>query len=200
MIEIQSREEWLTLAVQFILDDIFRPVVTVRDTLEVRVGMGFIPDTKTTGRIEGACLPSHRSEGDYNEIYIVPMLNDSLRVLTVLCHELVHAIDNCENKHGKPFRDIAREVGMIAPFTEAHASIDLTRDLNDIIAILGPIPHSKVKPSPPKQQGRSLPVRCSDPECGFKFNASRTQINRAIEANDGDLPCLVCCGSMSVPD
>lgn len=193
---INSREEWLTLASSLILDEIIRPRIEVRESLDVRVGMGFIPDTRTTGKTEGACLPSFRSEAGFNELYISPLINDSLRCLEILAHELCHAVDDCKSNHGGLFAKAAHAIGLLRPLNETHASAELKNELASIFDLLGEIPHSKVTPAEPKQRNRNVRVVCDDHKCGFKFNTSRTQIARIRNANDGDLPCLVCGGCM----
>ncbi|MDP2403742.1 MAG: hypothetical protein Q8M27_07925 [Methylotenera sp.] len=40
------------------------------------------------------------TNSEINEIFISPKLDDSVEVMDTLVHELVHAADNCEHKHG----------------------------------------------------------------------------------------------------
>ena len=35
-----------------------------------------------------------------NEIFITPKYDKAIDILDTLTHELVHAVDNCEHKHG----------------------------------------------------------------------------------------------------
>ena len=193
---INSREEWLTLAADLIINELFLPKFAIRDAFDVRVGMGFIPDTRTTGKIEGACLPTYRSEAGFNEVYISPLINDSLRCLEVLTHELIHAADDCKSGHSGPFAKMAGAVGLMRPFNETHASGELKAALGSIFDVLGEIPHSKVTPAPPRQKNRNVLAVCMDNDCAFKFNTSRTQIGRVLFANGDDIPCLVCGGVM----
>ena len=47
-----------------------------------------------------------------NYIFISPSLDDPVEVLDTLVHELAHAVDDCEHKHGKEFAEIAKLVGL----------------------------------------------------------------------------------------
>ena len=58
---------------------------------------------------------------DSNQIFVSPALLDPVLVLDTLAHELVHAVDDCEHKHGKEFKKIALSLGMIGPMRSAGA-------------------------------------------------------------------------------
>ncbi len=59
-----------------------------------------------------------------NQIFISPALSDSVAVLDTLMHELIHAVDDCENKHGPVFKKMALKLGLKGPMRSAGAGRD----------------------------------------------------------------------------
>jgi hypothetical protein len=90
-----------------------------------------------------------------------------VEVLDTLVHELVHAVDDCQHKHGKEFKKIALSLGMVGPMRSAGAGPDLKEKLVEIAKTLGPYPHGKLKVTHRKVVSRSRP-RAKCPDCGFQ--------------------------------
>ena len=63
----------------------------------------------------GQCWSTKSSAKGINQIFISPTLGDAYDVIDTLVHELVHALDDCQNKHGKEFKKIALKMGMKGP-------------------------------------------------------------------------------------
>lgn len=108
----------------------------------LRVSMGWT--LRGRGRYLAECWPRDCSAIGVNEIFVTPAEDDSVVILDHLTHEIVHAIDDCRNGHGPPFRRIAQAIGMEGPMTYARAGTKLRKRLRDIAAQLGPIPHQKI--------------------------------------------------------
>jgi hypothetical protein len=82
-------------------------------------------------------------------------------------HELVHAVDNCEHKHGKEFKKIALSVGLEGPMRSAGAGKALKEQLVKIADALGPYPHGKLKVHHVRKISAPRPrARCKS--CGFE--------------------------------
>jgi hypothetical protein len=94
------------------------------------------------------CWPTSRSDDGVNEIHISPIYADPVEVLDTLVHELVHAVDDCKNRHGAEFKKIALAVGLQGRTREASAGALLKDRLQTIasvlIAELGPYPHARL--------------------------------------------------------
>ena len=103
-----------------------------------------------------------------------PNQDDSLRVLDVLVHELIHAIDDCQSGHGAPFRRIALAVGLTGKMTATVASPELEEKLKVILEKLGEYPHAKIQAVKKKQSTRMIKHVCEN-ECGAIIYASRKQ-------------------------
>ena len=157
------RESWLADAVMRI-----RPwfAALKYEVPEVRVSIGF-PSTGRNGVHIGQCWPTTRSVDGVNQIFVSPVLEDPVSVLDTLVHELVHAVDDCKNRHGAPFRKIALAIGLQGPMRSASAGKELKVRLTELASQLGPYPHAKLtivrKPVTRKPRPRA---RCE--ECGYE--------------------------------
>ena len=69
-----------------------------------------------------------------------------------LVHELIHAIDDCQNGHKKPFRDMAVLVNLEGKMTATTSGEVLIGKLKIIFDELGAYPHRKIDASQRKKQ------------------------------------------------
>ena len=191
----KTREEWLNVASILLLDEL-GGVCSIRADLDVKISVGFAPNTKTNSRVRGVCFSRAASESRLNEIYISPVINDTLDVLAVLLHELIHAIDDCVSGHQGEFSKRSRAMGFLPPLTSSRPNAQLLEKLQAVKTAIGDFPHAKIAMHGFKQESRSLKCVCAD--CDFRFQASITQIARAMRANHDALPCLVCFKPMRV--
>ena len=119
-----TREAWLLFAVGHIAPIFNEAGYTVP---RVRVACA-IPATASRGSAVGQCWPTTRSEDLVNEIYISPVHSDPVEVLDTLTHELVHAVDDCQHRHGKEFKEIALAVGLQGKMREGNVFSELHND------------------------------------------------------------------------
>jgi hypothetical protein len=191
-----NREEWLTQAADLISNTIILPAiedkrVNVDTDFKLSVSIGH-PKSKNA---IGECWIRDASEDKKtNHVFITPHCNDSVRILDVLTHELLHAYDDCRDGHKGRFALLARAVGLEGKLTATVAGDVLREKLLDIVDVLRDIPHTKLDESlgnKPKQKARMLSVLCEP--CDFRFSASRTQLDRLIRASTA-AQCM-CCGS-----
>jgi hypothetical protein len=107
-----------------------------------------VPATSRRGSAVGQCWPTARSDDLVNEIYISPVYSDPIDVLDTLTHELVHAVDDCQHRHGPEFKKIALAIGLQGRMREASAGPALRGRLQSLAVILveelGPYPHAKL--------------------------------------------------------
>ena len=135
-----TREAWLDNAV-----GLLSPIFTKRGYLvpRVKVSCGFA-STGLRSRTIGQCWSSKSSEDGVNQIFISPELSDPIEVLDTLTHELVHAVDDCEHRHGPEFKSIALGVGLEGKMRQASAGADLLSKLKEVSKQLGDYPHAKL--------------------------------------------------------
>ena len=163
------REAWLQAAV-----DHLRPLFAARgyEIPPVRVSIGW-PGTGQRSQVEGECWPRKAAEDGVNQIFIAPNLGNACKVIDVLTHELVHAVDDCKHRHGKEFRAIALKVGLVGPeMRSASAGKELRATLEAIAARLGPFPHGALQRRSPSPR-RSDPPRARCPQCSYRLAIPR---------------------------
>ena len=164
MTKYTNRESWLLAAV-----DLLRPVFLAKSHViptDVMVSCGFA-STGTRSHHIGQCWSKRSSTNGQNQIFISPALHEPVEVLDTLVHELVHAVDDCEHKHGKEFKKIALSLGMNGPMRSAGAGPELKEKLKDLAQKLGTYPHGKLQVAHRKAVSRAR-ARAKCPECGFQ--------------------------------
>jgi len=159
-----NREAWLLAAV-----DALAPIFKAADVVpvsEVAVSCGW--PSKAIRRRIGECWPTKSSNDSRAHLFVSPTLADPVEILGVLAHELIHAIDDCQNGHHGPFARMARGIGLAGKLTATVPGETLKPQLVKLAADLGPYPHGglNIALSGRKTEGtRMLKVEC--PSCGY---------------------------------
>jgi hypothetical protein len=164
MTAFSNREAWLLAAVELL-----KPIFAAKRHIvpdNVQVSCGFASTGIRSHHI-GQCWSRGSSTNERNQIFISPALGDPVQVLDTLVHELVHAVDNCEHKHGKEFKKIALSIGLEGPMRSAGAGKALKDQLVKIGDALGPYPHGQLKVHHVRKISAPRPrARCKS--CGFE--------------------------------
>ncbi len=157
-----TREQWLQQAVGAL-----KPIFSAKGFIvpSCHVSCGFTSTDVKRGHI-GQCWSTKASADKVNQIFISPALSDRLQVLDTLLHELVHAVDDCQNKHGPVFKKMALKLGMKGPMRSAGAGPELKAKLKQLAEDLGPYPHARLT-VPSKVIDRRPRPRAKCSECGF---------------------------------
>ena len=112
-----------------------------------------------------------------NEVYISPVHADPVEVLDALTHELVHAVDDCQNRHGKEFKTIALAVRLQGKMREASAGPQLKARLTEIAGVmvteLGPYPRARRSVGGAMYEQSRKPAEAECPRCRFKISMLR---------------------------
>jgi hypothetical protein len=155
-----TREEWLQRATDM-LRPLFQEKAGVQVPADVKVSCGWPGGGSARKRI-GECWPRSRSKAGVNEVFISPLLDDGQRVLDVLAHELVHAVDDCKSGHGRAFGRVARAIGLEGKLTATHAG----DELKAFLAGLGlpQYPHAGLNPGgkASERSGERVKLTCAD--------------------------------------
>ncbi len=194
-----TRENWLNEATNLLQSGVFK---TAKLTIpkDVKISCGFALGTRKTKATRfltlGVCHPRSHSSANVNEIFMSPQNADTIKTLGVLAHELIHAIDNCKNGHGKVFRDMAHAIGLEGKMTMTTESPALIVELEKIAQKLGKYPHAEILLNARKKQGtRSIKMECTDDHgngCGFSFRTSQKNVDM-IQV----VTCPACCSETS---
>jgi hypothetical protein len=158
-----TRESWLQAAVTHL-----RAIFAANKFLvpDCQVSCGFTSTGVRSGHI-GQCWSKKSAANEVNQIYISPTLSSAFEVIDTLTHELVHAVDDCQHKHGKEFKKIALKMGLQGPMRSAGAGPELKAKLNALLEQLGPYPHGHLKVSMQKAPRVNRPrARCA--QCGYQ--------------------------------
>lgn len=174
--KFNTREEWLVAAVEAL-----RPLFSALtdETLPaVRVSVGWPGGNGRKNSVIGQCWSTKVAADSVSQLFISPVLDDAVRVLDVLSHELIHAIDDCESGHKGRFAKIAKALGLTGKMTATVAGDELKAQLEEIAAELGEYPHAAlVNPGagaegPKKQSTRMMKVECAEGS-GYKARMTR---------------------------
>ena len=158
-----TRESWLQAAVAHLRVMFAANNFVVPDC---QVSCGFTSTGVRSGHI-GQCWSKKSAANEVNQIFISPTLSSAFEVIDTLTHELVHAVDDCQHKHGKEFKKIALKMGMQGPMRSAGAGPELKAKLNALLEQLGPYPHGHLKVSMQKASSVDRPrARCT--QCGYQ--------------------------------
>jgi hypothetical protein len=141
-----NREQWLTNAVEK-LTPLFRGAGLAVPELRVSCGFPSIGALSPKKRIIGECWSGLAAKDGKPQLFISPMLIEAATaggVLATLVHEMVHAAIGCEAKHGPKFKKAMKKVGLEGKPTATHADEAMVEKLTQLLAELGPYPHSEL--------------------------------------------------------
>ncbi len=170
-----TREEWLVAAVAA-LTPLFEELDETVPA--VRVSVGWPGGNGRKNSVIGQCWATGASSDKVAQLFISPVLDDAVRVLDVLVHELVHAVDDCQSGHKGRFAKIAKALGLTGKMTATVAGDELKAKLEAIAEELGDYPHAAlVNPGqgadgPKKQTTRMLKTECPEGS-GYKVRITR---------------------------
>ena len=163
-----SRENWLLEAV-----DIMRPWFEEHGAKvpeKVRVSVGFAKGQRKS--TIGVCYASRAAADGVHQIFMVPTMDEPVKVLATLVHELIHAYDDCKSGHKGEFRRVAVALGLEGKMTATVPGDALTLRLQDVSGKLGEFPHARLNiDNIPKQSTRMLKALCLG--CGYTIRLTK---------------------------
>jgi hypothetical protein len=178
----QLREYWLGRASLFLGEHLARCGLV---RVAVRVSCGW-PSRGGLGQgkmVIGQCFPAQVCRDGVAQIFVSPRLADSIEVLGVLLHELVHASVGCQYGHRKEFSQAARKVGLDGPPTATVVGASLRPILEQYVKQAGTYPHAAIVPRVKDKVGSRLRLY----EC-----ACEPPIKVRVASDDYQARCLRC--------
>lgn len=182
-----TREEWLVEGVAE-LAPLFEQIgETIPD---VKVSVGWPGGSGRKNSVIGQAWNKAASADGIAQVFVSPVLDDPIRVLDVLTHEIVHVIDENASGHKGNFARIAKAVGLEGKMTATVAGEGLKEVLGVISERLGAYPHAALAAGQgadgPKKQGtRMLKVECAEGS-GYVVRMTRKWID---EVGTPSCPC-----------
>jgi hypothetical protein len=189
------REQWLNNAVTSVRGIFHANGFPIPD--HIRVSCGF-PSKRARSlyRNVGEHFSPDASEDATHQIFISPVLDDSVEVLGVLMHELSHAVTG--SSHGTSFKHCVRKVWLEGSLTQTKVGAEFRSNFAPILESLGVYPHAKlnVASSYKVQSTRMLKATCHEDngsltggECGYTIRLSnKWAINSKGETTTPDCP------------
>lgn len=177
-----SREAWLNTMV-----DKLRPVFMDRGYRlpeKIRVSCGF-PSRNAFGKMPtiGQChYPASSADGT-TEVFISPVIADTLRVGDVLVHELSHAHLGPGHGHKGAFGRVAGAIGLVKPWKATTASPELIELLKKLSP--GDYPHAQLSGIAEHDKPEKTYLLKAACECGYVIRVTRKWA-------DTGLPTCVC--------
>ena len=156
------REEWLTAATEELEALFTRHGYKVPEKIKVSCGWG-AGSRGTSKKILGQCWAPEASTGGNHEIFIAPSVDEPVKALGVLIHELIHAVVGVKAGHGRPFKAACDKLGLEGKATQALPGAALNRWIaGELLPKLGRYPHDALNDAarPDKQGTRMIKVIC----------------------------------------
>lgn len=169
----------------------------------IRFSCGWPPGSRGGKKTTlGVCFLSKASADGSVEIFISPIIADSLMAAGVLTHELVHAALDSPG-HGPDFKALALAIGLEGKMKEALPGAALNVQLQGMIEAIGPYPHAELgtgqaADKPDKQTTRMLKVVCPDADCPYNDMGNPYLVRTTQKWVDCGLPTCPCGVPMGV--
>lgn len=156
-----NREAWLIAAVEEL-----RPMFAElgEELPTVRVSVGWPGGRGNKSATIGQCWAKCMTADSVPQLFVSPVLDDGKRVLDVLAHELVHAVDDCKSGHRGRFAKVAKGIGLTGKMTATVAGDELKAKLATIADKLGTYPHARLSNGAPITPAKPGDDPEADPE------------------------------------
>lgn len=143
-------------------------------------------------RVIGECHALESSKGGTHEIFISPLIEDSLQAAGVMCHELAHVAAGVKAGHKGQFVKVCNHVGLTkGKPTHIMPGQTLSERLQKIIDKTGQYPHKALVPALRiVKSPSSFTLECA--ECGCKVSMTPKWLEEA------GAPTCACGGSMEL--
>lgn len=168
----RHREVWLAEAMEYVREHFADAGYEVPE--HVRVGVGW-PSKQATGvkRRIGEAWTNECSGDDVHEIIISLWLDDPIKVLGVLVHEVIHVTVGVQHGHKKPFTECMKLVGLCGKPTATEETDELVAKLEKWAKGLGAYPHARLDNDRQgkKQSTRLIGLTCPECECKIRVTA-----------------------------
>ena len=163
-----DRELWLNRAAAIIAAGRFAPKGYAVPPIRVSVGFPSKSATSRKSRRIGECWSPEASADNVAQIFISPVLADSVRVADVLAHEMVHAAVGNDAGHRAPFRRCALAIGLVGKMNATVASAEFAEWLARMIVLaIGEYPHAELRPATNEKKQGTRMIKCTCAACGY---------------------------------
>lgn len=188
----QTREDWLAQAVQEL-----RPVFSALShplPANIRVACGFPSSNARSAknRAVGEHWSSKASSDNTHEILISPVVDDPVRVLGILVHELAHSATDGDGHKGR-FPALVRSLSLEGKPTATVEGAKFRAEYQPLLEDLGVYPHAALNAGTNRKVQSTRMLKASCPDCGYTVRLTAKWANIAlpvcpvVECNGADL-------------
>lgn len=183
--QVANRERWLNTAAKHIVaqfGDAFRAQFGedgFKHLEKTRISTGFPSVRGLSGKVIGECWTSKASADESHHIFISPLLEEPVKVIATLAHELVHAADDGKNHHKGPFTRAVRAMGLEGKPTATVAGEEFTAWAKELIDEIGPYPHVGLKPTLQIKPQKTYMLKLECPGCGCIVRMTQKWLDEA---------------------
>ncbi len=188
----QLRESWLEQAVIYLAD--YMATHGLHLSNSPRVSCGF-PSRGGERLTIGQCFSPKVCEDGRPQVFVSPRIAESIEVLGILLHELIHAVVGVEAKHGKKFSQAARKVGLVRPWKATTVGVTLRSVLEQFVALYGTYPHAAIQLKAIQLQGlEGTDVPASQPGSRLRLYECNCQppVKVRVASDHLQAKCLQC--------
>lgn len=169
-----NREAWLNALAKALRGWFKAEGLEIPEVVKLSCGFPSRNALRTSSKAIGECWSYLSSEGAHPEIFVSPLVADTMEVAQIVVHELLHAVLGVEVGHGPLFASNAKRLLLEgAPTATVHGEAFQAK-LQPILDKLGDYPHSKINAAEggrKKQTTRLVKVECED--CGYTARVTR---------------------------
>lgn len=137
----QQREEWLNRATGLFTRH--WATLGVKVPSDVQLSCGF-PGGGSIRRRIGECWSRSRSARKVNQVFISPVIDNPIKALDILGHELLHAVEDCRSGHGRNFTKLSGRVGYSGGKSSSAETPQAKAMIAGMCKVLGKYPHGAV--------------------------------------------------------
>ncbi len=179
------RETWLYYGAHFLFEHMQRGGIA---PVPVRVSCGWpLSGGASKQATIGQCFPPAMCADGVAQVFISPRIAESVEVLGVLLHELIHASFGVRANvigHRKEFSQAAKKLGLAGPPTATVVGPGLLPVLQEYVSRVGVYPHA---PIVPRQKEKAAGSRLRLYECSCD-----PVVKVRVASNDFDAICNRC--------
>lgn len=173
---METREQWLNAAMDIMAPWIADHDIFVPEDTFVSVGWAQRPGKNAIGW----CYPKLLDRKE-THIFISPTMDDSIKVLSTLLHEMIHAADGGVSGHRGEFARVAKAVGLTGKMTATVPGDGLTSALAGVHLKLGDYPHAVLNPVAAGRVGtkKTYMLRAVCP-CGYTIRLTQKWADKGL--------------------
>lgn len=131
-------------------------------------------------RVIGQCWPGMKGKDGSAQLFISPVIHENMEVVATMAHEMVHAIDRCENSHRGPVVRMFKQIGLIGKPTATEAGPEFIELVKPFIKeVKGAFPHTPLVANPKFKPQSTRLIKAACAGCGYTVRVTKKWLEEA---------------------